>query len=72
MDKIRIVHDAEGGTLTVWFADPRLESVAEESSDEVVIMKDKENRVIGFELLHFKASDIQVPVAVESHRRAAV
>ena len=33
MDKIKVVHDAEGQTLTVWFDDPAKEAVCEETTD---------------------------------------
>jgi hypothetical protein len=54
MDKIKVIHDAVGGTLTVWFDDPGTEHVCEETTDEVILMKDVNGRVIGFELLHYR------------------
>ena len=50
---LRIYHDARGATLTVWFDEPEKEFVAEETGEEVVIIKDRDNRVIGFERLNF-------------------
>ena len=50
---LRVYYDADGKTLTVWFDDPNNEFVAEETGDEVVIIKDRDNRVIGFERLNF-------------------
>ena len=50
---LRIYYDAKGKTLTVWFDEPEKEFVAEETGEEVVIIKDHENRVIGFERLNF-------------------
>ena len=50
---LRIYYDAKGKTLTVWFDEPEKEFVAEETGDEVVIIKDRDNRVIGFERLNF-------------------
>jgi hypothetical protein len=35
-----------GNTLTVWFGDPQQEHVAEETGDEVILMKDKAGKVI--------------------------
>jgi hypothetical protein len=52
MDKIKMIHDAVGRTLTVWFDEPARESICEETTDEVVLMKDAAGRVVGFELLH--------------------
>ena len=54
MDKIKVIHDAVGHTLTVWFDDPHTEHVCEETADEVILMKDGGGRVIGFELLHYR------------------
>lgn len=33
MDKIKVVHDAEGQTLTVWLDDPAKEAVCEKTTD---------------------------------------
>jgi len=57
MDPVRVFYDHEGNTLTVWFADPRREAVAEETGDEIILMKDTLGRVIGFEKLNYHASD---------------
>lgn len=56
MDKLKVIHDVVGHTLTVWFDEPGKEHVCEETSDEVVLMKDRDGRVIGFELLHYAPS----------------
>ena len=50
---LRVYYDADGKTLTVWFDDPNKEFVAEETGEEVVIIKDRDGRVIGFERLNF-------------------
>lgn len=52
MDKVRVYYDREGNTLTVWFDDPSKESVCEEVGDDVVLIKDRRGRVIGFERLN--------------------
>jgi hypothetical protein len=54
MEKIKIIHDTIGQTLTVWFDDPAKEYICEETSEEVVLIKDSDGHVIGFELLHEK------------------
>ena len=59
MDKVRLFYDREGETLTVWFEDPSTESVTEETGEDVVLIKNAAGRVIGFEKLHFVASDPQ-------------
>jgi hypothetical protein len=57
MVDIRIVYDQVGRTLTVWIADSSLEHVCAETGDEVVLMKDADGRVIGFEKLNFSIRD---------------
>ena len=52
MDKVRICHDRQGNTLTVWFDGPKKEYVCEESDDDVILVKDRRGRVIGFERLN--------------------
>ena len=66
MDKIRLIHDQEGRTLTVWFDDPEKESLCEETSDEVVLMKDSAGKVIGFELLHYDRATPTGRIEVET------
>ncbi len=66
MDKIKVVHDVTGRTLTVWPDDPGKEHVCEETTDEVVLMKDAQGRVIGFELLHYRPSSAENGLAVET------
>lgn len=52
MEKIRVFYDREGQTLTVWFDDPSKEYVCEETGEEVILIKDKAGKVIGFERLN--------------------
>lgn len=52
MVKIRVYYDREGKTLTVWFDDPRKEHVCEETGEEIILIKDANGRVIGFERLN--------------------
>jgi uncharacterized protein YuzE len=53
MDKLRIYYDKQGNTLSVWFDDPQKEFVCEESDDDIVLVKDRRGRVIGFERLNY-------------------
>jgi len=53
MTSIKIYYDREGNTLTVWFGNPADEYVADETGEEIVLMKDREGKVIGFEKLNF-------------------
>jgi Protein of unknown function (DUF2283) len=66
MDKIKVIHDSVGHTLTVWTDDPQKEVVCEETSDEVVLMKDAQGHVIGFELLHYKPEGTETSLSVET------
>ncbi len=66
MEKVRIYFDREGNTLSVWFDDPKKEHVCEESDDDVVLVKDRQGRVIGFERLNFLSAK-QRKEGKESH-----
>jgi hypothetical protein len=66
MDKIKVIHDAVGHTLTVWFDEPSKESICEETTEEVVLMKNAERRIIGFELLHYHPAADKAGIAVET------
>ena len=55
MDEVKVFYDAQARTLTVWFGPPSDEYVCEETGDEVILMKDREGRVIGFEKLNYDA-----------------
>jgi uncharacterized protein YuzE len=66
MDKIRVIHDTVGHTLTIWVGDPQSEHVAEETADEVVVMKDAQGRVIGVEVLHYRPATVEPGLAVET------
>lgn len=53
MAQVKVFHDRDGGTLTVWFDNPQQEYICEETGEEVILMKDKSGRVIGFEKLNY-------------------
>ncbi|MCI0440633.1 MAG: DUF2283 domain-containing protein [Chloroflexi bacterium] len=53
MEQIKVFYDRTGNTLTVWFSDPQEEYICEETAEEVILMKDNDGRVIGFEKLNF-------------------
>ena len=70
MDKVRVFYDRNGNTVTVWFEDPKKEYVCEEIGDDIVLMKDRRGRVIGFERLNYLSRKQQqegenVPVEVQ-------
>jgi hypothetical protein len=69
MAEVKVFHDREGQTLTVWFTDPSLEHVSEETSHEFMLMKDRSGRVIGFEKLNFLVPESDaLHVALETTR----
>jgi uncharacterized protein YuzE len=70
MDKLRVYFDRAGNTLTVWFDDPQTEHVCEESDDDLVLVKDRKGRVIGFERLNYLSAKqlkqgVTIPVKVQ-------
>ncbi len=67
MAQVKVYYDREGNTLTVWFGNPADEFVVEETGEEIVLMKDREGKVIGFEKLNFTAQSADaVRVAFET------
>jgi uncharacterized protein YuzE len=56
MAQIKVYYDREGNTLTVWFGNPADEYTAEETGEEIVLIKDRDGKVIGFEKLNFTAA----------------
>ncbi len=52
MGKIKLYYDEKGKTLSVWFDAPEKEVVSEEVGDGVILSKDKDGKVIGFEKLY--------------------
>ncbi|OHB69730.1 MAG: DUF2283 domain-containing protein [Planctomycetes bacterium RBG_16_43_13] len=66
MAKVRITYDKKGRTLTVWFGNPEKEYVCEETGNEVVIMKDRRGKVIGFEKLNFTTNKSHLPRRIET------
>ena len=56
MDTVKVFYDETGNTLTVWFGNPQDEHVCEETGDEVILMKDKTGKVIGFEKLNVSSA----------------
>jgi uncharacterized protein YuzE len=50
---IRVIFDKAGNTLNVWFDDPKKEHISEETSEEIILVKNKAGKVIGFEVLNY-------------------
>jgi len=53
MEKVRLYYDSKGNTLNIWFDNPQKEYICEETGEEVILVKDKKGKVIGFEKLNF-------------------
>lgn len=58
MAVVKVYYDREGNTLTVWFGEPAAEAIAAETiaaetGDEIILMKNQHGDVIGFEKLNF-------------------
>ena len=67
MAEVKVFYDRDGKTLTVWFTERSREYICEETGDEVVLMKDRAGRVIGFEKLNFSVPDADsLRVALET------
>ena len=67
MAKLKVLYDKDGKSLTVWFTESRKEYICEETGDEVVLIKDAEGHVIGFEKLNFSPpSPGSLSVSVET------
>lgn len=65
MEKIKVILNRESKTLDVWFGDAEKEFICEETGEEIILKKDKNNRVIGFEKLNlFVDKKVNVPVEV--------
>ena len=63
MLRVKVYYDQVGNTLAVRFGEPQEEYVIEETGEEVILVKDKAGRVIGFEklnLLDSKPAHLQV------------
>ena len=59
MAEVKVFYDQTGNTLTVWFGNPQDEYICEETGEEVILMKDKAGKVIGFEKLNFSVAESQ-------------
>ncbi|MCD4799268.1 MAG: DUF2283 domain-containing protein [Methanosarcinales archaeon] len=65
MEKIKVIINRESNTLDVWFDDAEKEFICEETGDEVILKKDKNNRIIGFEKLNLlQNKNLNIPVEV--------
>ncbi len=66
MERIRVIHDSVGHTLTIWLGDPQQEYLSTLTDDEVVVMKDKQGQILGFEILHYRPAEPAAGLSVEA------
>jgi uncharacterized protein YuzE len=66
MEQVKVYYDPLGNTLTVWFGNPADEEVSEEVSEDVILMKDKDGAVIGFEKMFFASEPGTLRVQFET------
>ncbi|NWF69771.1 MAG: DUF2283 domain-containing protein [Chloroflexi bacterium] len=66
MEQVKVYYDPVGNSLTVWFGEPTREDVSTMVTDDLVVMKDKEGRVIGVEKLFFAAQPGTLRVQFET------
>ncbi len=59
MTEVNVYYDQEGNTLTVWFGNPEDEYICEEAGEGIVLIKNRQGEVIGFEKLNFRPPDSQ-------------
>ena len=64
MGKIRVIVNRESNTFDVWFDDPEKEFISEEIGEKIILKKDKNKKVIGFEKLNLLPSEENVPIEV--------
>jgi len=53
MAEVNVYYDTMGNTLTDWFGERSSEYLCEETGDEVILMKNQQGEVIGFEKLKY-------------------
>jgi len=64
MAYIKVIHDPVGETLTVYWDDPEREEICEEVGQGLILIKDEQGEVIGFERLYFKPKTAQQELGV--------
>jgi uncharacterized protein YuzE len=67
MAEVNVYYDPMGNILTVWFGDRSSEYFCEETGDEVILMKNQQGEVIGFEKLHYNlAANTILKISLET------
>ena len=71
MDTVKVIHDREGQTLTVWFGKPSSEATSSDSEHGVVVMKDQAGAVIGIEVLGYTGQPMAIALEVPGMQTAS-
>jgi hypothetical protein len=71
MAQIKVIHDPVGETLTIYWDDPEHEEMCEEIGQGIILIKDAEGGVIGFERLYFRPSNASQELGVVFHMAKA-
>ena len=53
MDNLKIYHDQQAKTLTIWFDDPKKEFLVDEIEENLSLIKDKNGNIIEIERLNY-------------------
>ncbi|WP_107669958.1 DUF2283 domain-containing protein [Cyanothece sp. BG0011] len=53
MDNLKIYHDQQAKTLTIWFDDPKKEFLVDEVEEDLSLIKDQQGNIIGIERLNY-------------------
>ena len=69
--KLTVIHNKEMETLDIWFDDPKKEVICEEVGEGIILKKDKDNKVIGFEVLYYSKEDVPFEFKVVSSEVAS-
>jgi len=73
MAHIRVIHDPVGETLTVYWKEPSVDQICEETGEGVILIKDERTReVIGFERLYYRQETQGQAVTVETVARSGL
>jgi len=66
MDKVSVYYHKDSDTLDVWFGNPEDEFICEEAGEGIILKKNREGKVIGFEKLYVsKTVGAKQPLPVE-------
>lgn len=66
MERVWVIHHQVGQPLTIGLGDPKQEYTSTLTDDEVIVMKDREGRILGFEVLHYHSVSSNTGLSVEA------